>query len=81
MEGFTKSTNEIIEQHGFKKINNSMYRKGNITLQNTHVTFGKFIYERIMNYEKAYKVCLLGKYLRIIKYEVELLDVMELDKW
>ena len=67
-----KLTNEIIEKHGFKRINNSMFRFKNITLQNSWKTSGANIYERIINNERAYKVCVNGKFKRIITKESEL---------
>ena len=74
-----KLTNEIVEKHGFKRINNSMWRLGELTLQNWHTSSGATIWEKLLSAEKAYKVCWLGTYLRMIKYEPELLEVMELN--
>lgn len=74
-----KLTNEIVEKHGFKRINNSMWRLGVLTLQNHWVSSGETIWEKLLSAEKGYKVCLLGTYLRMIKYESELLEVMELN--
>ena len=59
-------TNEIIEQHGFKRINNSMWRNGVITLQNGYTHEGNNIYERILNPKKAYKACVKGTFYKMI---------------
>ena len=60
-------TNEIIEQHGFKRVNNSTFRNGNVTLQNGYTHEGENIYERILNTKKAYRACVNGKFYRMIK--------------
>lgn len=72
-------TNEIIEQHGFKRINNSMWRLGDITLQNGYSHEGNSIYERILSTKKAYKVSYLGKYVRMITNIEQLTEVKELN--
>ena len=59
-------TNKFIEEHGFTKVNNSMWRKGNVTIQNDWITEGNTVYERLFGYKKAYKICLSGKYLQHI---------------
>jgi hypothetical protein len=56
-------TNDIIESRGFKKINNSMWRLGNITLQNAWNHVGSNIYEKILNTCKAYKACYKGNFI------------------
>ena len=58
-------TNDIIESKGFKRINNSMWRMGDITLQNAYTHDGGTIYERILSIKRAYKVCVFGKHLCI----------------
>ena len=60
-------TNEIIEQHGFKRINNSMFRQGELTLQNgyTHT-------------KKAYKACFKGKFIAMIEDEQRLKHVVRM---
>ena len=70
-------TNEIIERNGFKRINNSMWRLGNITLQNGWTNEGGNIYERTLSTKKAYKVCIEGKYLQMITYEDQLHQLKE----
>lgn len=59
-------TNKFIEEHGFTKVNNSMWRKGDVTIQNDWITEGNTVYERLFGYKKAYKICLSGKYLQHI---------------
>lgn len=59
-------TNKFIEEHGFTKVNNSMWRKGDVTIQNDWITEGDTVYERLFGYKKAYKICLSGKYLQHI---------------
>lgn len=59
-------TNEIIEQHGFKRINNSTWRKGNWTLQNGWTHEGITLHDKIFNTKKAYKLCIDGKYSQMI---------------
>ena len=65
-------TNEIIENYGFARINNSMFKKGNITLQNGWIHNGFNVYERILTQKKAYKVCHNGKYIMMIRDEKDL---------
>jgi|GEM_PF-7029615 len=67
-----KLTNEIIELNGFKRLNNSMWRLGNITLQNGWTNEGGDIYNKILSTKKAYKVCVKGKYLQMITDEDQL---------
>ena len=59
-------TNKFIEEHGFTKVNNSMWRKGNVTIQNDWITEGDTAYERLFGYKKAYNICLSGKYMQHI---------------
>jgi len=72
-------TNEIIEKHGFKRINNSMWRLGDITLQNGYTHEGGTLHERILSTKKAYKVSFLGEYFRMITNIDQLLEVKELN--
>jgi len=62
-------TNEIVEKYGFKRINNSTWRKGNWTLQNGHTSEGVTIYEKLLSIKKAYKLCIDGKYSQMITSE------------
>lgn len=73
-------TNEIVEKHKFKRINNSMWRLGDITLQNGYTHKGNNIFEKILNTKKAYKVSWVSKYLKMITTEKELIEVKELNK-
>ncbi len=59
-------TNDKIEELGFKRINNSMWRCGDVTLQNGWKSTGMW------TVTKAYKVCVNGKYNSMIT------DVLEL---
>ena len=72
-------TNEIVEKHGFKRINNSMWRLGNITLQNGYTHEGNTIYEKILNTKKGYKVNYLGKFVRMIINTEQLNEVKKLN--
>ena len=62
-----KLTNEIVEEYGFVKINNSMWRMDNITLQNSYSNTGDTFVERLLNTAKAYKVCIDGRYACVIE--------------
>jgi hypothetical protein len=68
--------NETIEQYGFKRINNSMWRLGNITIQNGYTHDGETFYEKIFNIKKAYKVCISGVFFRMVTTEKELKDLL-----
>ena len=57
-------TNDIVEDLGFKRINSSMWRRGNITLRN-------------IRRKKSYKVCLSGKYLCMENTAQGLLEIIE----
>ena len=72
-------TNEIIEKHGFKRINNSMFKRGNVTLQNGYTNEGDSLIERIFNTKKAYKACRYGKYLCMITTVSELIEIKIFD--
>jgi len=65
-------TNKIIEDLGFERINNSMWRDGNITLQNAHTSSGNIIIERLLSVKKAYKVCIDGKFKCNVSHVIEL---------
>lgn len=69
-------TNDIIESIGFERINNSMWKMGNITLQNGYTHQGETIIERILNTKKAYKCCIGGSFEKMLHYESELLDIV-----
>jgi hypothetical protein len=68
--------NEILEKHGFKKVNNSTWRKGNITLQSGYTHEDNDIYERILNTEKAFRCCIRGRFYRWIKKETTLIKIL-----
>jgi hypothetical protein len=70
-------TNEILERNGFKRINNSMWRLGCITLQNGYTDNGGNLLERVFSTKKAYKVCVKGKYLQMITYEDQIHQLKE----
>ena len=57
-----------------------MWRNGDITLQNGYTHKGSNIFEKILNTKKAYKVSWLGKYLKMITTEKELIEAKELNK-
>lgn len=65
-------TNEKLKSLGFKRINYSMWRNGNITLQNGHTDRGGTLTDRVLNSTKAYKVCRDGKFITMV------IDVFEL---
>ncbi len=71
-------TKEILVKHGFKKINNSMWRLNNITLQPCHIMEGKDIYEKMLSLvsRNAYKVCVDGKYKCLIENEQHLKNII-----
>ena len=70
-------TNEIIERNGFKKVNNSMWKRDCITLQNAYTNEGGNIVNKILTTKKAYKVCVNGKYLQMITYEDQIHQLLE----
>jgi hypothetical protein len=70
-------TNEIIEQNGFERVNNSTWRLDYITIQNWHTCEGKSVVERILNTKKAYKVNCFGQYLRMITDTKELEEILQ----
>lgn len=70
-------TNLIVENHGFKRVNRSMYRLDSITLQNGYTSEGNSLFDKIMSTKKAYKVCVDGKYLKMITQESELIELIK----
>ena len=70
-------TSEIIKRNGFKRINNSMWKLDCITLQNAYTDQGGDILNKILTTKKAYKVCVNGKYLRMITYEYQIHQLLE----
>ena len=71
-------TNEIIEQYGFKRVNNSTWRRGEITLQKGYTHECENIYERILNTKKAYRACVKGRFYKMIK-NVSMLEKLDND--
>ena len=65
-------TDNSIESYGFKRVNNSTFRKGALTVQNGYVHNGHSINERILTTKKAYKVCYKGKYVTMIQNTIDL---------
>ena len=70
-------TKNIIERHGFKRVNNSTWRRGCITLQNGYTDEGGDIFNRIFSSKKAYKCCVNGKFLQMITYEDQIHQLLE----
>ena len=73
-------TNLIIENHGFKRINNSMYRLGYIVLQTTYFAEGKTLIDKILGMTKGYKVWYQSKYVSTINKEYELIRIIKLNE-
>jgi len=70
---------EVIRKLGFKKINNSMWRFGNHTLQNCHTSKGaKTEIEKILSLNKGYKLCFEGKFVDVVTTEKELVKLLPL---
>lgn len=67
---------EILEKHGFRRINNSMFRKENITLQHGYSSSGTGLYDIIMNEIKGFNVCVNGSFKIFISNEKELLELL-----
>lgn len=63
MAGITK---DFIEKHGFERINNSMWRNENITLQSSYTHEGSSVHDRIFNTKKAFKACIYGKFVMMV---------------
>ena len=68
-------TNKLIEEIGYNRINKSMFRLGNITIQNGHTDNGGDIWERILSTKKAYKVCVNGKFKEMITTQEQLINI------
>jgi len=68
-------TNKLIEEIGYKRINKSMFRRGNITIQNWYTDNGGDIWERILSTKKAYKICVNGKFREIITTQKKLINI------
>jgi len=68
-------TNKLIEEIGYNRINKSMFRRGNITIQNGHTDNGGDIWERILSTKKAYKVCVNGKFKEMITTQKQLINI------
>jgi hypothetical protein len=71
-------TNEIIETYGFKRINNSMFKQGELTLQSKYIHEGNSIYEKMLNTKKAYKVCFKGKFIAMVENERQLIHIVQI---
>lgn len=67
---------EILEKHGFRRINNSMFRKDNITLQYGYSSSGTDLYDIIMNEIKGFNVCVNVSFKTFISNEKELLELI-----
>jgi len=70
-------TNDVIKEEGFKRVNNSMFRLGNITLQNGLVNDGGDVLDRILSTKRAYKVCVNGKFVEMITTQEQLIDIKQ----
>ena len=68
-------TNKLIEEIGYNRINKSMFRLGNITIQNGYTDNGGDVGERILSTKKAYKVCVNGKFKEMITTQEQLIDI------
>ncbi len=68
-------TNKLIEEIGYKKINKSMFRLGNITIQNGWIDDGGDIWDRILSTKRAYKICVNGKFVEMITTQEQLIDI------
>lgn len=67
---------EILKNYGFKRINNSMFRKENITLQHGYSSTGTDLYDIIINEIKGFNVCINGSFKTFISNEKELLELL-----
>ncbi len=76
MAGLTKLTHQNIEAVGFRRVNNSMWRRNNITLQSGH-TIGRTLLERIFHWKEAYRVCIFGVYYNTVEHLEELEGIIE----
>ena len=71
-------TNELIESKGFKRINNSMFRNGRLTLQNAWLHEGGTLIDKIWNQKRGYKACYDGKFIAMIESEQRLDHVIRM---
>lgn len=71
-------TNELIESNGFKRINNSMFRRGRITLQNALIHEGETLLDVIANQKRGYKACYDGKFIGMVDSEQRLDHVIRM---
>lgn len=70
---------ESIKKLGFKKINNSMWRLGNHTLQNCYTSRGaKTEIEKLLSLNKGYRLCFEGKFVDVVTTEEELVKLLPL---
>ena len=61
-------TTELLDRiEGCIKLNNSMYRIGDLTIQGSTVNDGGTIVNKIFTLRKAWKACFNGKYIRHIE--------------
>ena len=70
-------SNKIIEEIGYKRINNSMFKLGNITIQNGTISEGDSLMDRILSMKIAFKVCVNGKYHKMVTQLNELMEIEE----
>ncbi len=61
-------TEEWIIKMGFKKLNNSMFRRGALTLQWTTMHTGETLHEKILSSQKAIRICLGGSFVCNVAY-------------
>lgn len=71
-------TNKTVERNGFIRINNSMWRYGDLTLQNGYIHTGDSFIEKLLSQRKAYKVCLRGAYVEMITSVKRLRELKQL---
>jgi hypothetical protein len=71
-------TDKLIEKKGFKRVNNSMWRNGQLTLQNAWIYSGDTLSERLLNAKRGYKVCFDSKFISLVDTEHKLIcSIME----
>lgn len=73
-------TPEKLKEYGFTKVNNSTWRRDNITLQNAHDNEGKTLWEKILNTKRCFKMCVNKKYFKTIRCEYDLRFALDLIK-
>lgn len=69
-------TPKKLTELGFIKVNNSMWRKGNIVLQNTTVSHGESLADKILSMESAYAVWINKKYHSSITSTKQLIKIL-----